>query len=263
MNIFKQFQIGLDSFFRAIPFIFKHKMGWLFLFPVLVQVALFVGGFIAVGELVDMTITFLQDQWAIDSWEFPMAEYVGTGLKALIWIIIKLTFFFIFSYFSGYVVLIILSPVLAYTSERTEAILTGKTYPFDIVQLMRDMSRGILVALRNLAIESALMLLVFVIGFIPVVNLITPFLLFFISAYYYGFSFIDYNNERQGYSFRKSIRLIRRYKSLTMGVATPFTIVLLIPFLGQMLAGFAAIIATVGGTIAYQGLLKKEAEKSR
>ena len=256
MNIFKQYQVGLSSFFKAIPFIFKHKLGWFFLFPIGLQILFLVGGAIAIGELVDMTMLELNAWWGIDTWEFPLSEYLGDAIYVFLWLLLKITFFLVFSYFSGYIVLIFLSPILAYLSERTERILSGKEYPFNIFQLMRDVARGVVVVIRNLALELLLTLVIFLIGFIPVVNLITPFLFFGVTAYYYGFSFMDYNNERRLYPFKKSVRLMRKNKAVLVGVASPFTGLLIIPIIGQWLAGLAAIIATVGGVIAYQEIEK-------
>ena len=258
MKIFKEYRTGLSSFFKAIPFIFKNKLGWFFLFPVIFQIAFFISGAMAVGELVDYTMAQLQEWWGIDSWEFPLAEYLGDTIYVIVWLMIKLTFVILFSYFSGYVVLIFLSPVLAYLSEKTEKILTGQEYPFDIMQLMRDIARGVLVALRNLFFELILTLGIFLIGFIPVIGwIVSPVLMFLVTAYYYGFSFIDYNNERRKYSFTKSARLMRANKAYLIGVATPFAGVLLIPFIGQMLAGFIAIISTVAGVMTYKKIEKK------
>ena len=90
--------------------------------------------------------------------------------------------------FAKYLVVIILSPLLAHLSQKTEQILTGNKYRFNLEQLIKDIRRGIRIALRNLIRQYFFFLLIFLISFIgwedpksaPIFYLV-----FIISFYYY------------------------------------------------------------------------------
>ena len=95
--------------------------------------------------------------------------------------------------------------------------------------MMRDVVRGVLIAMRNLFIEIGYMVLVFILGlFIPFVGgLVGSIFLFFISAYFYGFSFIDYTNERRRLTVKQSVAFMRQNKGLAIANGFVFSIFLL------------------------------------
>jgi CysZ protein len=113
-------------------------------------------------------------------------------------------------------------------------------------------------AFRNLFYELGITLLVIIATLIPVVNIISgplsAVLLFFITSYFYGFSYMDYTCERKKIKKNDSILLIRKYKGMAIANGTLFSVTLLIPFCGIMLASFSAIIASVGATLAMNEL---------
>ncbi len=76
--------------------------------------------------------------------------------------------FFYFSWFK-YLFLIIGSPVFAYISETTQAIIDGKEYPFDLKQFVKDIKRGIAIAIRNTLWQTVYMISIFILSFIPVI----------------------------------------------------------------------------------------------
>jgi len=131
---------------------------------------------------------------------------------------INIVFFIVFAFISGYIVIIIMAPVLSYLSEKTEKILTGNKYNANFLQIIKDILRGVFIALRNLFIYLLFVVLMFFISFIPVIGLFSPFVLFIISSYFYGFSFIDYINERQKLTIKKSVANIRQNKGIALGI---------------------------------------------
>ena len=153
-----------------------------------------------------------------------------------------------------------MSPVFAMLSEKTDKITTGKEYPFNGEQFMRDIVRGILIALRNMSIELAITLGVLLLSFIPVIgilfSLVGSVFLFFVSAYFYGFSFMDYTFERKRLNISQSVRFSRRYRGLAIANGGLFALFLIIPFCGVILAPFFSIFSVVGATLAYNELEK-------
>lgn len=249
----KQLEIGAGAYTRAAGFIFSNGLWWAFLIPLFLNILLFMGGF----ALVDSATTEVKD--LILGW-LKLEEKVSSGsflfglVEGFIGVVMNIFFFFLFTAYGGYVVLILLSPLFAYLSERTEEIISGKKFPFDAVQFMRDIIRGVLIALRNLFIETGWIILFFVLGFIPVIGWAGAFVLLIISAYFYGFSFLDYTNERRRRKIGESIQFIRRYKWVAVANGLVFCLFLAIPFCGVLLAGFAAIVSVVAATLAMNEL---------
>ena len=81
---------------------------------------------------------------------------------------------------------------------------------------------------------------------------------------FYGFSFIDYTNERRRLSVKQSVAFIRQNKGVAVTNGAVFSLLLMIPFCGYSLAGFGAIISVVAATLAIHqkvDLRKKDNER--
>lgn len=246
---FDGFSTGFRNFFKAIPFIFNNKLWWTLLIPLILNILLYFSGF-ALMEWLGNILGLKIDTWIHPESTSWFMQHLPGFLAGLAKFIIQVIFFFIFAYFSGYIILIILSPLFAWISERTDQILNGTDYPFNLGQFIRDIWRGIAIAVRNMFYETGIVILVFIASFIPVVNIIGAIFMFLISSYFYGFSYMDYTNERVRLKVKDSILLVRKYRGMAIANGMLFSISLLIPFCGVMLGGFTAIIATVGATLS-------------
>lgn len=238
----------MGSYFKAIELLFTSWLWLYFAFPLALNILLFWGGYALVAGLSDVLFTWLSEIIGFSS--NPDESWIPLVLYWFIWVVFKILYFLMFAFIGGYIVLILLSPVLAYLSEKTEKILSGKTYPFDIEQLMRDMARGILISIRNMLYQTFFTILTFMAGFIPIVGFFMPFLMFFIASYYYGFSFIDYSLERRKLSISQSVLYMKKRKGLAISNGMVFALFMLIPYCGVSLAGFAAIVSVVASAIA-------------
>ncbi|MCB0401554.1 MAG: EI24 domain-containing protein [Flavobacteriales bacterium] len=257
--MFKNFGVGFRAYGKAIEMVFSRHLWYYLLFPVLLNIIFLVAGWLGIGSLSDWVEGWLQNALKIDDDSFwgaeylaPVSDYIAGIAGGVVWLILKFTFFFIFAYFGGYIVIICLSPVFAFLSERTEELLTGNEYPFNGDQMMRDVVRGVLIASRNLFIELFYMFAVFILGlFIPFIGgLLGSVFLFFVSSYFYGFSFIDYTNERRRMTVKQSVQFMRANKGMAIANGLVFSFFLMIPWCGVTLAGFIAIFSVVAATIA-------------
>lgn len=244
---------GIKIYFKAIRFIFENKLAWFFLFPVVISLVILIFGLQFSGYLSNLVENKVFDWIEFENTESAIIKFIHSFIKGTIWVLFKAIFFFVFAYTSGYIVLIVLSPVFAWLSEKTEKKLTGDDYPFNFKQFIKDVWRGIVLALRNLLIEMFFIVAVFVLSFIPLLGwlggLLGMIFLFLISAYFYGFSFIDYYIERKRLNARQSIYFIRKHKGLAIGNGFLFAFTLLFPVIGILFAPFLAIISVVAATI--------------
>lgn len=250
MGFLKDVQIGFSSYGKAVSFIFRHRMAWFFLLPILLNLLLLIFGYEMISSLSSYFINVLQSSIESSNWDFFGADFLTGTLSILIWIVLRIFLFLLFAFIGGYIVLILMSPILAFISEKTEKIIQKHDYPFSFLQLLKDVWRGILIALRNFMLEIAAILLLFLLSFIPVIGTLSFPILFLVSAYYYGFSFIDYTSERRKLKIKASVAFVRQNRGLAITNGALFAASLLIPFIGLSLAGFFAIISTVAATIS-------------
>jgi len=250
MSFFKEFSFGLRTYSEALSFIFKKKLAWFFIFPLIFNILLFWFGWDMVNEYSDAAKLYLQNQFELKQGDFWGSGFLKTMMDAFVWLTFKIMFFLLFAYLGGYIIIILMSPVFSYLSERTEKIKTGVDYPFSTRQLVKDVLRGVIIAVRNFSIEVILTLLMFILSFIPIIGWLAAIMLFFISAYFYGFSFMDYALERKKLNLRQSVQFMRENKGIVIANGFVFSLCLIIPFCGVSLSSFAAIISVVAGTLA-------------
>jgi len=143
-----------------------------------------------------------------------------------------------------------MSPVFTYLSEKTSSIINGITYNFNLISFLKDLRRAILIAFRNIFIQFILMMFLFFCGFLPIIGWPISILgNLLLSSYFYGFSFMDYSNERNRLSLSDSISVIRKNKGMTIGLGFIFYLCLFIPIVGGVVSSFLAIISVVSATI--------------
>lgn len=265
--MFDNFGLAIKAYFKAIGFIFSNNLWWFFIFPVILNIGVFVGNIYTVGYFAKELQAFIQANASFDEtvWWGAVLAWMMVNLSFMIGLVLRVVLFVVFSVIGGYLVLMLLSPVLAYLSEKTEKIITGANYETDMGQMLMDVLRGILIALRNLLYELAWMLIVFFVGLLlqalpvigQIVGLLSTVFMFFISSYFFGFSFIDYMSERRRMNINQSVQFVRRNKGLAMGNGAMYSLFLLIPYCGMFLASFVAIVSVVAAVLSVIDVEKK------
>ncbi len=258
----QQFYLGFRHFINATAFLSKHKLLHYYLYPLLLSIAFYMG-------ITAFTIRFAEDITNhIVYLRLPIPEirmqsafqsfFKSDFITGLVSIVVGLIVFYIASKISKYLVLIMLSPLFAYLSEIVEEKITGVVYPFNFIQFLKDILRGIKIAFRNFILEFVLIGLFTIAGFFvgPFALLIVPFL-WLISTYFYGFSMIDYTCERRKLTVAKSVEFIRQHRYLAIANGSAYTLLEMLPIVGLMIA---PINAVVGATTA---VLELEAKTTK
>lgn len=239
----KEIIIAIESYFRAHQFISKHRLWkWIFI-PGLLYMLLFSIGMYFFTKSSNAAVNYLSDLIGINHWlQEQKSEFLS--FIFLMWGVITriILILFYFSLFK-YLILIAGSPVFAYLSEKTEAILEGRDYPFNFKQLLTDIFRGIQVALKNALWQTVYTVSILLLAFIPVAGWITPVIAMLVECYYYGFSMLDYSCERHKMSTAASATFIGHRKGLAIGNGMLFYLMHIIPFLGWVLAPAYAVVA--------------------
>lgn len=239
----KEIIIAVQSYVKAHRFIRKHNLWKWIIIPGLIYTLLFVFSMYFFGKSASHVIELVSIKSGLKAWVDKMQNGFVGFLFALggviLWIILMMIYF---SWFK-YLWLIVGSPVFGYLSEKTESIIEGRNYPFSFAQLMKDMARGIKLALRNALWQTVYTISILIISFVPVVGWVMPMVSLLVECYYYGFSMLDYSCERQKLSPSQSIEFIGKHKGLAIGNGLVFYLMHTVIIVGWVLAPAYAVIA--------------------
>lgn len=242
----KDIIIAIQSYYQAHQFIVKHRLWKWILIPGIIYSLLFGAGiylfWISSGNAID----YLLSVTGLKKWMYTMEESWLKFLFIFGQVILQLVLIlFYFSLFK-FLFLIIGSPLFAYLSEKTAAIMEGREFPFSVAQLMKDAGRGIKLALRNALWQTVYIVSILILSFIPFFGWFTPLFALLIECYYLGFSMLDYSCERNKLTTSQSVELISEHKGLAIGNGIVFYLMHMVVIVGWILApSYAVIAATI------------------
>lgn len=215
----KDLILGYRSYISAIKFIGEHKLYIYFLFPIFLFVGMYYLGF-AFEEWKNQAAQSTSEDFWLKVWRGIVYGFYA----AMATIVIK---------FMRYILIICLSPILSIVSERVERIITGNVYKFNLKQLIKDVKRTINLSIRNLIWEFgiiyALYFIVMIFAWVfqipsSITFYINTAIGMFIGFYYYGFSFIDYLNERRRLTIAESVIFVRKHRGFAFALGSIFTV---------------------------------------
>lgn len=241
--MFKEIVIAVQSYFKAHRFISRHRLWKWIIIPGLIYCILFIISMYFFGKTANSFIEWLGNATGLSAWmrkqDSGLLGFLFAFAGIMLWLIQMIFYFSLFKYLW----LIIGSPIFAYLSEKTDSIITKKEYTFSLPQLLKDIVRGIKIALRNSLWQTVYIISIAILSLIPVAGWLTPLLALLVECYYYGFSMLDYTSERQKLSASESIFFIGRHKGLAIGNGLIFYLMHLIPVVGWVLAPAYAVVA--------------------
>lgn len=232
--MFGSFFAGVSAYGRALQLCFKYNLWIYFLVPALLCILLGGGMIYGVWNVSDDLGNWMASFWPFNwgkSWVDNVAQvFGGLAVGAFGFIIFR------------NLILAIAGPFMSLLSERVENRLRGQTSAaFKMSAFLSDMARGIRIALRLIVRELFFTTVLFLLGLIPGLAVITTPLIFIVQAYYAGAGNIDFALERH-YRVRDSVRFVRQNRGLAIGNGVVYLLLLL------SVVGF--LVALPLGTIA-------------
>ncbi len=224
--------VVLISFVEAFKLIFTSTLWLAFLVPLGLNIGLYFGGEVLLEDFQKVDLGNLDEENA--------SMLLTIGLQAIaIYATVHMT---------RYLVLTLLTPILTPLSTRAEYLITGNTYPLIIKFYIEDILRAWKIIIRNMLLQmvwmAGLYTLTFLYGLPDWVDEIGYYV---IACYFYGFSFMDYPNERLRLSIPDSIKFTRKHAGAAYMLGLIYVGLWQIPYAGVVLA---PILAVVAGTIA-------------
>ncbi len=251
----KEIIIAIRAFFQAHLFIKKHKLWKWILIPGILYAVLFIIGIYLFSSTSSNFIEWIALKTGLKSWldkeNSGFMGFIFTMGGLILWFVLMLFYFSLFKF----LFLIIGSPLFAYLSEKTEAIMEGNDFPFSISQLLKDIVRGIQLACRNSLWQTIYSISIILFSLIPVIGWLTPIMAIIIDCYYYGFSMLDYSMERKRKSVAESIFFVGSHKGLAIGNGIVFYLMHFLPIVGWILAPSYSVVAA---TLSVYPLKEKE-----
>jgi CysZ protein len=255
---------GFKHVLKAFSFAAENNLWAYFIIPLVLDGLLAASLFVIIYQWShDLTMLICQWiglQWEISEQGLSFWEVLKTAALWAVEILIWILSFLLYASFRKNILVLLLSPMMSWLSEKTFEKLSGQHRPFNGKQLVRDLARSAMVSLRNLLVEIGLGIGVFLLSAAlsliggPLAFLILPLLSLValgISSYYFGCSLLDYSHERNQLNLVQTIAYNRKNKWAVLGIGLAFNLLLLVPVFGISLA---LVMGTIGATTWHRSI---------
>lgn len=215
MQFIQNFKLAISSFFKAIRFIIAHQYGWYILIPAVLMLFVYQIGSLIQQHQPELVIKNMNDI----SWYF-------------IQLLFEITIGFFFMRSAKYLVVLLLSPLTAHLSQKTAFLLSDRSTEFSLRQLLHDVERSFRIVIRNLMWEYLIFALIYIfasIGWENAKDSPLIYLIFVVGFFYYGFSFLDYTNERLKRNLEESVQFARKNRGLAIGIGMCYSLMIWVP----------------------------------
>jgi CysZ protein len=247
--LLKEIVITIQSWGQAHKFIIQHKLWKWVVIPGLIYAALFVTAMYFFGRSATAVIEYVTYILRVSDWiqkfQNSLLGFLFTFAGIILWLTLLL---FYFSFFK-YICLIIGSPMFAYLSRKTEAIIENNENVRNWAGIRKEMARGVRMAVRNCGWQTVYLVALLILAVIPVIGWVVPLAVLLMECYYYGFSMLDYGMARNNYTGSESIHFIGNHKGLAIGNGILF-------YMMHILIIFAPAYAIIAGTLTVNQVKK-------
>ena len=213
----KEIVIAIQAYRKAYVFIGQHQLGKWILIPQFIYMILFFIGLYFFAISADGAVSHLSQWIGVDHWLRRQHSAALSFIFLMSGIMVRLIMMFFYYSLFKYLFLILGSPVFAYISQKTEAIIEKREFIFNKSVWLQDVRRGITLALRNCLWQTVYTVSILILSFIPVIGWITPVISGLTECYFFGFSMLDYSCTRHNLSLPESIHFIGQRRGLALG----------------------------------------------
>lgn len=224
-------------------FIKQHRLFRWIIIPGIIYTILFIAGMLIFWQSSDTVVSWVSRQLRIEDWlQTKRSEWLSF-LLVMTGVMLRLTLVLFYFSFFKYLILIMGSPLFAYLSEKTEAIMEGKEYTWNSASIQKDCARSIKLDLRNCGWQSVYLLAILLLSLIPVAGWIAPVIALIMECYYFGFSMLDYSFARANLTPSQSTHFTSQHKGLAIGNGFLFYVMHILIILAPAYAIIAATLS--------------------
>jgi len=226
---------GAQYFLRGLGLLNQSGIRRYVIIPFLLNISIFtVLMYVAAGyfnDFLDWSISFLPE-----------------ALNWLIWILWPLFFIIcllVFSFSFSIIANLIAAPFNSFLAFAIETKLTGTPPPNSGLGLWAEIALSLKNALRNLAYAIMWAIPVIIVSFIPVINILTPFLWLIYGSWMMSLQYLDYPMGNYSMSFKNIRANLAEKRILTLGFGGITTAATMIPIVNFLVMPTAVAGATI------------------
>ncbi|MCB0444978.1 MAG: EI24 domain-containing protein [Gelidibacter sp.] len=239
--MFKNILKGIKAYFGAFGLISKLKLWKFFVIPIMISIVIAIVIMVTAYTLSDDFGFYISKLW-VWKWGKETFSIISDILSGLIILVLGLMLY-------KHIVMALSAPFMSPVSEKIEAhFLEYENTTLRNTSFRAQLWRGIRINVRNLMMELLLTIPILLIGFIPLIGIVSTVLLFFVQSYYAGFGNMDYTLERH-FKYAESLAFVRKNRGVAIGNGMVFMLFLLIPVIGIILVLPLSVTAASTETI--------------
>ena len=227
----------IAAFGRAFPLLFSPDLRLFVLAPLAANIALLALIYIValsyLGVAVDGLMAYVPD-WL---------SFIHVVFQVIFAILVGILLFYSFSVGVN----ILAAPFMAILAEKVETKLTGKTFDDDLnaQAIMAMVGRSIQRELQKLGYFLPRFIGLFLLSFVPLVNIVAPVLLLLFSAWMLAVQYMDYAFDNNKISFRLMRETLREQPFLCWTFGFIMMLAVTIPVLNLIMMPVAVVAATL------------------
>jgi CysZ protein len=226
---------GAQYFFRGLSLLNQTGIRRFVIIPFLLNLSIFaILMYVAAGYFNDLL------NWII--------SFLPEALSWLTWILWPLFFIiclFLFSFSFSIIANLIGAPFNSFLAFAIEQKLTGNPPPNSGLSLGAEILLSLRNALRNLAYSLLWAIPIIIVSFIPVINILTPFLWIIYGAWMMSLQYMDYPMGNYSMSFKNIRANLAEKRFLTLGFGAITTAATMIPIVNFLVMPTAVAGATI------------------
>ena len=244
----KDFSIGIKAYFRAFFFLFDHNLWIYFSVPVLLFVVMYMSADYVHQQLIEFDFKgqLQQIDFQKELRQFKWFKWSPADSEEIKLILLSVQIIYVVAVLrlKRYLILILMSPVLAFVSSKIEYALVENKYAWDTKQFIKDIYRAVNFSVRNMFRQAIILGTWFLlVALFNDLDNFSWFVSFMVGSYYYGASLMDYTNERRRLSWEESISYLRSRYGMTLAIGMVFYSMFIIEFFGFIVAPIAGVVA--------------------
>ncbi len=221
---------------------------------VLVPLAINIAVFAGLGMLTYGWVTGWLAGWSFfeqysNSWFF-------LTLQSILQFIIGFILFVVFGYAFTLLANLIGAPFNSLLSERVEQYLTGSSPNADpsMLFLIKSIPKTLGSEISKLIYLALWMIPLLILGFVPVINIIMPFVLFAFGAWMYALEYLDYPLGNLGHGFKQVKSTLKSRRRLSLGFGSMVALFSIVPVVNLVIMP----VAVAGATALYVDKLRED-----
>ncbi len=242
---------GLGYLVQGSSVLLQPGMKRYVLVPILTNVAVFIF----------LTITLLQYFTSLSEWfgdllpDWSWLAAITAIIASILSVIVFCTILLIYGYSFNLITNLIAAPFYGLLAEKIEARLTGAEFPSESLSKMviRTLARELVKLWYFMSRGFVVFLGLFILGFIPVANLLVPILALLWGAWVMTLQYVDYPADNNKMGFTQFRQELKRCKHSATGFGGSIMLGSMIPVVNI----FVMPLAVAGGTLFWVNELSK------